>query len=411
VQSWPKSFLPPSPIKKGVHPKLNLFGSYENQKVQISEDNVSIYVCGITPYDATHLGHAATYVTYDLVYRFLTASGASVTYSQNITDVDDPLLERAKRDDVAWTDLARSQIELFRNDMTLLNVCPPNFYEGVVENIELIIQTIRKMVDSGFTYEIDGDIYFDLSKIPQSISNLPFDVTESIKIFRERGGDPERIGKRHPLDNLLWQKARSGEPSWESSFGAGRPGWHVECVAIALGYLESQTETCITLQGGGSDLYFPHHYMSNYQAYSLDSKPLAKIFSHAGMIGYEGEKMSKSKGNLLFVSKMIEEGVDPISLRIALIDRDYRAYFPWERTHLEKANQICRRIRASLSREDCAPTDQLIFQLISALSNDLDTKEVFRLLEMWCQESENEISGGNPGELSRVLDLYLGLAF
>jgi L-cysteine:1D-myo-inositol 2-amino-2-deoxy-alpha-D-glucopyranoside ligase len=185
----------------------------------------------------------------------------------------------------------------------------------------------------------------------------------------------------------------------------------VECVAIALGYLESQTETCITLQGGGSDLYFPHHYMSNYQAYSLDSKPLAKIFSHAGMIGYEGEKMSKSKGNLLFVSKMIEEGVDPISLRIALIDRDYRAYFPWERTHLEKANQICRRIRASLSREDCAPTDQLIFQLISALSNDLDTKEVFRLLEMWCQESENEISGGNPGELSRVLDLYLGLAF
>jgi len=411
VQSWPKPYLPPSPVKKDLHPKLGLFSSYEKRKVQISEDDISIYVCGITPYDATHLGHAATYVTYDLIYRFLIASGVSVTYAQNITDVDDPLLERANRDNVDWIDLAQNQIELFRGDMTSLNVCPPNFYEGVVENVELIVKAIENLANSGFTYEIDGDIYFDLTKMPEAISNLPFDITESVQIFRERGGDPERIGKRHPLDNLLWQKARIGEPSWDSSFGVGRPGWHVECVAIALGYLAPKSETCITLQGGGSDLYFPHHYMSNYQASALSNKPLAKIFSHVGMIGYEGEKMSKSKGNLLFVSKMIQEGVDPISLRIALINRRYRDYFPWDESHLKNAIDTCQRIRSSLSREVCAPTDQLILRMIQALSNDLDTIEVFRLLELWCQETEKGTSGGNPGELSRVLDLYLGLSF
>ena len=411
MQLWAKPFLPPSSLAREAHPQLFLFNSYSGSLEAISDTEVSMYVCGITPYDATHLGHAATYLTYDLINRFLIASGRKVSYVQNITDIDDPLLVRANRDGILWEDLADSQIALFKDDMSKLRVNPPNFYESVTENMNLIIKAIEEIEGRGFTYTLDGDLYLDLQRIPGALENLPFSEIEAIAIFKERGGDPDRAGKRHPLDNLLWQKARPSEPRWDSSFGAGRPGWHIECVAIALGYLKQGLHHCISLQGGGQDLLFPHHYMSNYQAMALRGIPLAQLFSHAGMIGYEGEKMSKSRGNLVFVSKLLAEGVDPNVLRAALINRNYREYFTWTDAQIIEAQAFCKRMQSCLSREEVAPTKDLINSMVKALANDMDTVSVFDLLNSWCSKTENGESGGHPGELSRAIDLYLGIAF
>ncbi len=411
MQLWAKPFLPPSSLTREVHPQLFLFNSYSGSLEAISDTEVSMYVCGITPYDATHLGHAATYLTYDLINRFLIASGRKVSYVQNITDIDDPLLVRANRDGILWEDLADSQIALFKDDMSKLRVNPPNFYESVTENMNLIIKAIEEIEGRGFTYTLDGDLYLDLQRIPGALENLPFSEIEAIAIFKERGGDPDRAGKRHPLDNLLWQKARPSEPSWDSSFGAGRPGWHIECVAIALGYLKRGLHHCISLQGGGQDLLFPHHYMSNYQAMALRGMPLAQIFSHTGMIGYEGEKMSKSRGNLVFVSKLLAEGIDPNVLRAALINRNYREYFAWTDGQIIETEAFCRRMQSCLSREEVAPTKDLIISMVKALANDMDTVSVFDLLNSWCSKTESGESGGHPGELSRAIDLYLGIAF
>ena len=411
MQLWAKPFLPPSSISKEAHPNLSLYNSYSGDLVEISETEVSMYVCGITPYDATHLGHAATYLAYDLVNRFLIASGRRVQYAQNITDIDDPLLERAARDNVSWSSLANSQIELFKDDMSNLRVNPPDFYESVTENMERIVKAIEEIHKKGLAYVIDGDIYLDLQRIPGALENLPFPESEALKVFKERGGDPDRKGKKHPLDNLLWQKARPSEPSWNSSFGLGRPGWHIECVAIALGYLKRSPNHCISLQGGGNDLFFPHHYMSNYQALALSGKPLAKIFSHAGMIGYEGEKMSKSKGNLLFVSKLLASGIDPNVLRMALLNRNYREYLAWTDNQIAQAQVLYARMQSCLSRQEVAQTKDLINSVVHFLANDLDTISVFTAFNSWCTRTEDGETGGNSGELARAIDLYLGLAF
>ncbi|NDC82020.1 MAG: hypothetical protein EBZ79_05110 [Actinobacteria bacterium] len=231
--SWPNVYMPPA--LAGINPPtLALFDSYKGKKVAISGDQNSIYVCGITPYDATHMGHAATYLAFDLVNRYLKASGKKVSFVENITDIDDPLLERAARDCQDWKELAASQIDLFREDMTALNVLPPNAYRGVIESMDDIILLVEQMIAIGKTYELEGDIYLDLQQVDGAIQDLPLPLEQALIIFKERGGDPQRVGKRHALDPLLW-KARAGEdPYWIASFGEGRPGWHIECTAIAL---------------------------------------------------------------------------------------------------------------------------------------------------------------------------------
>jgi L-cysteine:1D-myo-inositol 2-amino-2-deoxy-alpha-D-glucopyranoside ligase len=196
--------------------------------------------------------------------------------------------------------------------------------------MEEIIEIVSEHIESGLTYNIDGDIYLDLKKVPRSLEKLPYPIDEALAIFRERGGDPDRTGKSHPLDPLLWRAHRDNEPSWSAPFGKGRPGWHVECVAIAMRNIDhkpsAQTST-ITMQGGGSDLIFPHHYMTAVQAESLTHLPFAKAYIHAGMIGLDGEKMSKSRGNLVFVSKLLQQGVSPMVIRCALITAQHRSNF------------------------------------------------------------------------------------
>lgn len=409
MRAWPNLYIPPA-LPHTNHPVLRLRDSYRNLLVEVDGSRISSYVCGITPYDATHLGHAATYLTFDLIHRFAIASGSSVEFAENITDIDDPLLERAKRDSTDWRELAHDQIDLFISDMTALRVFPPKNYVGVVENIEKIAECVERLISSGYTYSLDGDIYLDLSRVPHALNELPLAFTDAVTIFAERGGDPARPGKRHPLDPLLWRSNRPHEPSWEVTFGSGRPGWHIECTALALEYLTDMGATSITLQGGGSDLFFPHHYMTAMQARALTGKEFARIYVHAGMIALDSEKMSKSRGNLVFVSALLREGYDPMAIRLALINRPYGSDFDWSSDHLKDATSLLARLRSNLAREEVAPTQPVIDSLVVALSENLDVQRAMQSIEKWCHDTESGLTGGVAGELSRALDTYLGVA-
>ncbi len=406
--SWPDAYMPPA-LAGIKHPTLQLFDSYKGEKVDILGEQSSIYICGITPYDATHMGHAATYLTFDLVNRYLKASGKNVSFVENITDIDDPLLERATRDNQDWRELAESQIELFREDMTSLGVLPPNAYRGVIESMDEIISTVAEMIATGKSYELEGDIYLDLHQVDGAIENLPLALDQALKIFEERGGDPARAGKRHALDPLLWKARKGDDPFWEAPFGQGRPGWHIECTAIALKNLPKASSTSITLQAGGSDLIFPHHYMTALQAKALTGVEFASCYSHSGMIGLDGEKMSKSKGNLVFVSKLRQEGVSPALIRIALFADRYSTDRMWSRELVDEANKLLTRLLSALSRQEVAPTFEVVQEIVNAISDDLNTPKVFDLLNTWSLKTEEGQVGGSPGEISRALDTYLGI--
>ena len=317
----------------------------------------SLYVCGITPYDATHMGHAASYVAFDLLNRAWRDGGQRVAYVQNVTDIDDPLLERATATGVDWRELAASQIELFQTDMAALNVLAPDHYVGAVESIPEIVPAIERLLQLGLAYRVagtagepDGDVYYDVEAASKqssdagawtlgSVSGLS--ETEMLELFAERGGDPGRGGKRQALDPLLWRVARDGEPSWPGGeLGEGRPGWHIECTVIAQKYLPAP----FTVQGGGSDLVFPHHEMGAGHAYSLSGVPLARHFAHAGMVGLDGEKMSKSKGNLVLVSKLRADGEEPAAIRLAILAHHYRSDWSWTEAGFAEAKDQARRL-------------------------------------------------------------------
>mgnify|MGYP000377040680 FL=1 len=391
--------------------------SLTNSKTLKSEvvpkkDTYRMYVCGITPYDATHLGHAATYLTFDLIIRYLRASGSEVLYVQNITDIDDPLLERATRDNLNWEDLATSQIDLFRGDMVNLRVIPPTHYIGAVEAIDLVSEAVTALQAAGSIYSIEQDLFFK-NYSSQDFGSLSHLDKETMKdIFSQRGGNPILAGKIDPLDCLVWMAKREGEPGWPSVHGVGRPGWHIECTAIALKYLApvESDETCIDLQGGGSDLIFPHHEMCAAQAQVLTGKELATTYVHAAMIGLDGEKMSKSKGNLVFVSKLINSGTDPMVIRFALMSQHYRLDRMWTDALLADATSRVAKIRQAIASSNSAPTTPLIDRIIVALANDLDTPTALAELDMWASETLQGASGGDSKELSSALDALLGLA-
>lgn len=404
MRSW--SSIPVSKI--GLQPlPLRIYSTKAQDLVPMPiKDHYQMYVCGITPYDATHLGHAATYLTFDLINRFWRSSGSMINYIQNITDIDDPLLERAARDGVDWKDLAQSQIDLFRSDMRALRILPPEHYEGAVDAIPDVINAIKKLSELGAVYKVDGDQYFEVHKDPQFGSESHLESFEMLSIFAERGGDPNRLGKHDPLDALLWLAERAGEPSWPSEFGAGRPGWHIECAAIALKFADHSGATIIDIQGGGSDLIFPHHEMSASQVRILTGKEFASAYVHAGLIGLDGEKMSKSKGNLLFVSKLISEGVDPMAIRWALLKRHYRDDYMWLRNELDIAKKELEALSLSLQRANVPITDRLVQKIYQSLADDLDSPRAIASINEWVQSEGN---GGDVKELRIALDSLLGI--
>ena len=393
-------------------PALNLTNSASGKKEAIKRKQLyRMYVCGITPYDATHLGHAATYLTFDLINRYLTASGSEVRYVQNITDIDDPLLERAKRDGVDWTDLAHQQIDLFRSDMINLRVIPPAHYIGAVDAIPLVTDAIEKLSSKDSIYSVEHDLYFKVHSDSQFGQRSHLSQDKMMEIFAERGGDPTRVGKIDPLDCLVWMSQRPNEPGWPSPFGTGRPGWHIECTAIAIKYLEPSPseDALIDIQGGGSDLIFPHHEMCAAQAQMLAGKPLASTYVHAGMIGLDGEKMSKSKGNLVFVSKLIAAGRDPMAIRWALMKDHYRQDRMWTDELLVAAESELIALRSCLAQNDVAPTSDLIEKIVDALSDDLNTKGVISVLNTWVERTQSGDTGGDAQSLVRALDALLGI--
>ena len=411
MRAWPDVYLPELPARFSV-PQLSLFNTATQKVEPLPKKSLyRMYVCGITPYDATHLGHAATYLTFDLINRFLRATGAQVDFVQNITDIDDPLLERAHRDGVDWKDLAQSQIDLFRGDMTDLHVIPPKDYIGVVEAMTLVVDAVQKLKNANTTYEVGSDIYYRVHSDSEFGERSHYSQEKMLEIFAERGGDPQKPGKEDPLDALVWLSQRDGEPGWPSPFGPGRPGWHIECCAIALHYLDpdSNDEYAIDIQGGGSDLIFPHHEMSAAQSRSINNQRFARSYVHAGMIGLDGEKMSKSLGNLVFVSKLISAGINPAAIRWALMGHQYSSDLMWSDSLIQKASIDIERLQLNLARMEVAPTDSVIEKILDALSNNLDTPSVLASITTWMDETEAGVTGGVAGELSRALDTLLGI--
>ena len=405
---------PDLPVLQGKGRQLALWQHRSDRVAPIPvNDTATMYVCGITPYDATHLGHAATYVTFDLAARVLRDAGHEVRYVQNVTDVDDPLLERAARDGVDWRDLATSEIELFHTDMAALRVLPPDHYVSVVETMQRHVATIQGLVAKGVTYGVPTpdaveagaeDIYLDLTTQPTFGSVSDWTREQMLAVFAERGGDPERAGKRGALDPLLWRVERAGEPAWDGGeLRRGRPGWHVECTTIALDFLGMGFD----LQGGGTDLIFPHHEMSAVQAGALtDDPPFARSYAHQAMVGYDGEKMSKSKGNLVLVSQLRKAGVDPMTIRLVLLAQHYRT--PWEYTGelLDNAVKRWDRWTRALQCRGDQGADQLIDGIRDALADDLHSARALELVDEWATGPE---SGMPSPRVTDALDALLGL--
>ena len=367
-----------------------------------------MYVCGITPYDATHLGHAATYVAFDLVNRVWRDLGHDVHYVQNVTDVDDPLLERATATGQDWRVLAQEQTELFREDMTALNVLPPRDFVGAVESIPSVSRWIERLEQSGAVYPLEGDLYFD-TKAAGGVGEVSgLGEAEMLTLFAERGGDPDRPGKRFPLDPLLWLAARAGEPSWRTRLGYGRPGWHIECTSIALDHLGIGFD----VQGGGSDLAFPHHEMCAAQARAATGEAtFAQHYVHAGMVGYQGEKMSKSRGNLVFVSALRIDGASPVAIRLALLAHHYRTDWEWTERDLAAAVSRVDRWQKAVERPAGPSADSLLDDVREHLGNDLDAPRALAAVDRWADAAlAGDVSDpAAPGLVRHLLDTLLGV--
>jgi L-cysteine:1D-myo-inositol 2-amino-2-deoxy-alpha-D-glucopyranoside ligase len=280
----------------------------------------------------------------------------------------------------------------------------------------LIDEAIAAIVKNGYAYKVENDLYF---RTREFLPELPISESDALAIFGQRGGDPDRVGKEHPLDPVLWIANKEDEPGWQSSHGFGRPGWHVECCVISLRYLlgdnflqgNKLSKTLIDIQGGGSDLIFPHHFMSAAQSKAMTGQEFARAFVHTGMIGLDGEKMSKSKGNLVFVSKLIDQGIDPVVIRFALLQGHYSQDRMWSSEVLQTAIDEVQEIRTALAMMEVAPTDLLVTILIECLADDLDTSRFFTALKAWVNDCHKGLRGGSAGELSRAMDSLLGLAF
>jgi L-cysteine:1D-myo-inositol 2-amino-2-deoxy-alpha-D-glucopyranoside ligase len=403
MQPWPEPPTREFHLLPGRGRLPRVWDTSTQTKVEVgSASGASMYVCGITPYDATHLGHAATYVGFDLLNRAWRDAGVDVSYVQNVTDVDDPLLERAIATGESWQQLATREIALFHEDMAALRVLPPARYIGVVESIPTVAALIARLREAGVAYDVDGDLYFSVQSAPDFGVVSHYDHATMLELFAERGGDPDRPGKKDPLDCLLWRAERPGEPAWDTEVGRGRPGWHVECTAIALDSLT----TPIDVQGGGNDLVFPHHEMCAAQGSIVTGGPFARTYVHSGMVAFDGAKMSKSRGNLVFVSELRRSGVDPMVIRLALLAHHYRS--DWEYTDAD--------IAAAGARLDAWRDAASLVNAPSAdrfLEDDLDAPGALAAVDAWAAVARDAVGDADPtapGLVLAIADSLLGIA-
>ena len=379
--------------------------------IPLTPGTARLYVCGITPYDSTHLGHAATYHAADLMRRALQDTGLEVEMAQNITDVDDPLLERADRDGVDWRELAASQVELFTSDMEQLRILAPETYRSVSEAMDSIIAVVQTLHERGRAYPVEApdaegpDWYLDLS-LDRALGDVSgWSEEQMLEVFAERGGDPDREGKRGRFDPLLWRAERAGEPAWEAgALGRGRPGWHVECVCIA----EDALGLPFDIQAGGSDLVFPHHDLSAAHSVAL-GRPFATSYVHSGMVAHEGEKMSKSLGNLVFVHRLVRDGVDPMAIRLVLMAHHYRSDWEWSAQELELALERLESYRRAAQRGGHHPGT--VHALRTALRDYLDTATALEALDAWAAQrpAPQDAPEDAPGDVPAAVDALFGI--
>ncbi|MCP4961012.1 MAG: cysteine--tRNA ligase [Actinomycetia bacterium] len=338
---------------------------------------VSMYVCGITPYDSTHLGHAFTYLLHDLVIRRLEDLGHQVHMVRNITDVDDSILPKARELGIHFLELAAGEIARFHRDLVALDMRPAIAEPRATEAIDDMIPLLERLRDQGHTYTVEGITWFDVSTYPEFGSLSGLTTEEMIVLSAERGGTPDDPRQRNPLDFILWQPSAEDEPVWDSPFGPGRPGWHIECSAMSAATLGQP----IDLHGGGGDLVFPHHECELAQTEAATGEPFVKHWIHGGLVAYHGEKMSKSLGNLVFVSDLDEVG-DARAIRLALLAHHYRADFEWRDSEFDQAMDLLDLLVAAAAGEVAERSTEgpMLAAVRTALDDDLDTVTALEVL-------------------------------
>jgi L-cysteine:1D-myo-inositol 2-amino-2-deoxy-alpha-D-glucopyranoside ligase len=375
---------------------------------------ITMYVCGITPYDTTHLGHAFTYIIFDVLQRYLTSQGYTVRYTQNITDVDDDLLKKATAVKKNWQTLGELWTKKFVNDLHDLNILLPTYYVKATDSIPMMIEIIQKLVRENYAYENGGNIYFRISKYPSYGQLSRYSHTEMIKLSKERGANPKDPLKEDPLDFILWQKSKKGEPSWRSpSIGKsklppGRPGWHIECSAMIAEYLGEQ----IDIHGGGIDLLYPHHESEIAQSQSFSGKkPFVKYWMHTGAVGYQGKKMSKSLGNLIMVSDLLKK-YSANALRYVLLSHHYRQSWEFDETELVKAEEkieiITTALNHTLTKRYGERAESTNF--IDAMENDLDTPKTLTMIDKFAKKTIKSATFENQ-KMLREMCTVLGFVF
>ena len=410
MDSWRGVSVPALP---GRGPEPRIRDTATGELVVAAAGHVAtMYACGITPYDATHIGHAATYNAWDLLVRAWLDAGHEVRYVQNVTDVDDPLLERAARDGVDWRELAEQEIARYRRDMEALRILPPDHLIGAVEAIPLIERFTARLAERGTLYDLDSDVYFARSSDPAFGAVSGLDTATMIELSAERGGDPGRTGKKDPLDAVVWLARRPGEPSWASVSGPGRPGWHVECAAIATEYLGPVFD----LQVGGSDLIFPHHEFSASHARVAQGRAepaFARRYAHSGMVALHGEKMSKSLGNLVFVSQLLAAGTDPGAIRLALHAHHYSDDWEWTDGGLRAAQarlELWRTAVSSASGPGSPPeATETVATMRERLADDLDARGALDALDRWAGQALSTLGANGADLIRHAADTLLGI--
>jgi L-cysteine:1D-myo-inositol 2-amino-2-deoxy-alpha-D-glucopyranoside ligase len=383
------------------------------QEFKPLKETVSIYVCGVTPYDTTHLGHAFTYVTFDTLIRYLEYKGQKVKYVQNVTDVDDDVIRKSRELGMRWDDLGNREIERFLGDMDSLHVRRPDVYARATDEIERVIELTKTLIERGFAYVSEGCVFFSIQKDPefgvmaQAIGLN--DYQSMLTIANERGNFPDDKRKRDPLDFILWQAQAPDEPAWESPWGPGRPGWHVECSSMSMYYLGQQVD----IHGGGADLAFPHHTCEITQSEHVSGKvPFVGTWMHVGMVYQDGEKMSKSLGNLTLVRNLLKE-YDSNVIRLVLQSHHYR--YPWEcfpeDLKIAAATvQTLQQVRALVGDKLTGEDTMLHNRFIAAMETDLNTPEVVQLLKQSAKqalEEQNQNLGSEILRLTQILGMTI----